>query len=78
MMRDSIESLAQQIEVLRSSIDELKAVFEHAVRNEVVTIRVEVKHQPTWKLELQRGNGNNRVCSDLTDDPLPPSPGELF
>ncbi|GAB5517180.1 MAG: hypothetical protein Rhob2KO_49050 [Rhodopirellula baltica] len=78
MMRDSIESLAQQIEVLRSSIDELKMAFEHAVRNGVITIRVEVKQQPTCKSEPQRGNGNNKVCSDLTDDPLPPSPGELF
>ncbi|EMI24069.1 hypothetical protein RESH_05391 [Rhodopirellula europaea SH398] len=78
MMRDSIESLAQQIEMLRNSIDELKMAFEHAVRNGVITIRVEVKQQPTWTSEPQRGNGNNRICSNLTDDPLPPSPGELF
>lgn len=78
MMRDSIESLAQQIKVLRSSIDELRMAFEHAVRNGVITIRVEVMQQPMCKSEPQRGNGNNKVCSDLTDDPLPPSPGELF
>ncbi|EKK02917.1 hypothetical protein RBSH_01610 [Rhodopirellula baltica SH28] len=78
MMRGSIESLAQQIEVLRNRINELKLALEHAVRNGVITIRVEVKRQPTWTSEPQRGNGNNRVCSNLTDDPLRPSPDELF
>lgn len=83
-MEDAIEQLRQEVQVLRESLDELTAVFEHAINNGRVVIQVDLGISVDEEPVSARGDGDNEPSGSREPSEQgaskhdPPIPGRLF